>query len=326
MKKLILLFLLFIMISVTGTTQDLSFEPNGKPLLRIFSNYHSTFSEGERGSAFELQRVYLGYKHNFSEHLSSVAVFDVGNPGVGKLQMTAYVKNAYLKYKKSKLTVNFGMISTTQFKVQESAWGYRYLEKTFQDKYKFNSSADIGISAAYKIADFLSADIIVVNGEGYKKIEADSTFRTGFGVTLKPIKYLTARAYYDVSTNVNTQSSISTFLGYATDRISLGAEYVLQLQPDFIVSRKWNGASFYGTFFLSNKLKLFARYDKLSSNSLTGETSNWNISGDGQSFIGGFEFSPVKGIKLAPNFKGWSPADNSESFVSTIILNVEVKF
>jgi len=326
MKKHSLLIFTIIIISVAGISQDASFEANGKPVLRIFSNYHSTFSEGERGSAFELQRVYLGYEHNFSEHLSGAAVFDVGNPGVGSLQFTAYVKNAFLKYEKSNLTINFGMIPTTHFNIQESAWGYRYLEKSFQDEYKFNSSADIGASVAYKITDFLSADLIVANGEGYKNIEADSTLRTGVGVTLKPIQNLTARAYYDISTHVNTQSSIVTFLGYSADKFSLGAEYMLQLQPDFEAGREWSGTSFYGTYHISKKLKLFGRYDDLSSNTVTGETANWNMSGDGQNFIGGFEFFPIKGIKLAPNFKGWSPSDISKSFVSTIVLNVEVRF
>jgi hypothetical protein len=326
MKKFNILFFAFILITASSTAQEGEFTPKGKPVLRIFSNFHSTFAEGERGSAFELKRVYLGYEHNFSKHLSGAAVLDVGDPGVGKLQMTAYVKNAYLKYKKSKLTVNFGLISTTQFNLQESAWGYRYLEKSFQDEYKFNSSADLGVSAAYKITDFLSADVIVANGEGYKKIESDSALRTGFGVTLTPVKNFTARAYYDFSTNVNRQTSIATFLEYATDKFSLGAEYMLQIQPDFIAERQWSGTSFFGTLKLANKLKLFGRYDRLTSNTVAGETSNWNLSGDGQTFIGGLEFSPAKGIKLAPNFKGWSPADNSKTFVSTVILNIEVKF
>ncbi|MFC2089404.1 hypothetical protein ACFLT1_01410 [Bacteroidota bacterium] len=316
--------LLFALAALYG--QENSFQPGGKSVLRIFSNYNTSFSDGERGSAFELQRVYLGYDHKFSEYLSGAAVLDVGDPGVGKLQMTAYVKNAYLRYKKNDLTVNFGMISTTQFKVQESAWGYRYLAKSFQDEYKFNSSADIGVSVAYQIADFVSADVIIANGEGYKKIESDSTLRTGFGISLTPFENFTARAYYDFSTDVNTQSSIATFLGYATGRFNIGAEYIMQLQPDFAANRQWNGLSFYSTVNLMDQLKVFGRFDQLSSNTVAGEAANWNLSGDGQWYIAGIEFSPVKGIKLAPNFKGWNPSDNSLAFVSTFILNIEVKF
>ena len=308
------------------SAQGDEFVPNGKPVLRVFSNFHTTSSNGETASEFELLRVYLGYEHHFSKHLYAKANLDIGNPGVGNHEMAAYVKNAYLSYRASNLTVNFGMISTTQFKVQESAWGYRYLEKSFQDEYKFNSSADLGISAAYKVGEVLTADVIIANGEGYKRIQADSTLRTGFGLTLNPVQNLTGRVYYDFSNNVNTQSSIATFLGYANERFSLGAEYMKQFNPDFEIDKEWDGLSFFGTFFVAPKWKLFARYDKLSSNTLEGETADWNLSGDGQNFIAGFEFEPARGIKLAPNFKGWSPADAGEDFMASFYLNCEIKF
>ena len=240
--------------------------------------------------------------------------------------MAAYVKHAYLRYKADNLSVNFGMISTTQFKVQENAWGYRYLEKSFQDEYNFNSSADLGISAAYRIGRIISADVIIANGEGYKKIQGDSALRTGFGLTITPLKNLTGRVYYDFSTKLNTLSSIVAFVGYANDRFSLGAEYMKQLNPGFIADREIDGLSFYGTVYAGPKWKVFARFDQLSSNTLAGETAHWNLLNDGRLFIAGFEFSPAKGIKLAPNFKGWSPADNSEAFVSSVYLNCKVKF
>ena len=326
MKGIKLTLLGLLLISSSAFSQDDVFVPYGKPVMRIFSNYHTSFSEGKSSSAFELLRVYLGYEHHFSKNLYAKANIDIGNPGVGELQMTAYVKNAYLRYQVDNLSVNFGMISTTQFKVQERAWGYRYLEKSFQDAYKFNSSADLGISAAYKIGNILTVDMIIANGEGYKKIEADSTLRTGFGMTVTPIKNFTGRVYYDFSSGINTQSSIATFIGYANERFSLGAEYLKQLNPGFIAERKLNGLSFYSTVFAAPKLKFLARYDNLYSNTVPGETTDWNLTMDGQLFIVGFEYSPAKGIKLAPNFKGWNPADNSQAFISTIMLNCEVNF
>jgi len=326
MKHITFILLLISGLSGSINAQTDGFSPNGKPIIRIFSNYHSTFSEGEHSKAFELKRVYLGYDHNFSENISGRVIFDVGNPGFGKLEMTAYVKNAYLRYRKDRLNIHFGMISTTQFKVQESAWGYRYLEKSFQDEYNFNASADIGVSAAYEITDFLHADVIIANGEGYKKVETDSTLRYGAGITVTPAAGLTLRAYYDFSSNMNAQQSVATFLGYENDRFSLGAEYMIQLQPDFISERQWTGLSFFGTLILSDRWQLFGRYDMLSSNTIANETENWNFEGDGSMIIAGLQYSPVRGIKLAPNFKGWNPADNSKSFVSTAILNVEVIF
>ena len=326
MKQVSVLLLAMLCIALTAKSQTDEFKPGGKPFMKIFSNYHNTFSDGETASAFELTRFYLGYEYAFSKNFSAKANLDVGNPGVGSLQMTAYLKNAYLKYKANNFTVNFGLIGTNQFKVQEDAWGYRYLEKSFQDAYKFNASADLGVSIAYKFCDAFSADLIIANGEGYKKLQADSTFRTGFGMTATPVKKLTARAYYDFSSKDYTQSSIATFVGYAADNFSIGAEYNKQFNNSFNDGHDLSGTSFYTTVKASKKVKLFARYDNLTSNTLDGSTDNWNQSKDGQLYIAGLEYAPVKGIKLAPNFKGWSPADASKAFSSSLFLNCEIKF
>lgn len=326
MKKLCVALITMISLSSFSFAQGEAFKPSGKPSLKIFSNYHSIVSDGTTSSAFELTRVYLGYSAKLSENISTGVIFDVGDPGVGKLKMTAYVKNAYVKYKANNLNVNFGMISTTQFKVQEDFWGYRYLEKSFQDEYKFNSSADLGASIAYKLNDMFSLDGMIANGEGYKNVQTDSIFRYGVGATIIPVSGITARVYYDISPNDNALSSITTFLGYKADKFSLGAEYNMQSNVNFKANQEWTGLSFYSTIKASDNVQVFLRYDQLSSNTITGSTNAWNHSKDGQNFIAGVEFAPVKGVKISPNFKGWSPADDSKAFRSTFILNCEFKF
>ena len=97
------------------------------------------------------------------------------------------------------------------------------------------------------------------------------------------------------------------------------------LNYEFGSNNELNGLSFFTTVNTSKKTKAFARYDKLSSNLTGGSEADWHLAKDGQLFIAGFEYFPVRGIKLAPNFQGWSPADNS-AFISTIILNCEIKF
>jgi hypothetical protein len=101
---------------------------------------------------------------------------------------------------------------------------------------------------------------------------------------------------------------------------------MIQLNPGFEADRKLDGLSFYGTLHAAPKWKLFARYDNLSSNTPAGEMTDWDLPNDGQLFIAGFEYSPAKGIKLAPSYNGWSPKDNSESFISSIYLNCEINF
>jgi len=314
---------LITLIVKSQTTKE--FKAGGEPFMRIYTNFHTSFSDGESASAFELTRLYLGYRHAFSKNFSALATIDVADPGAGSLEMTAFVKYAYLNYHTDRLSVFFGMIPTTQFKVQEDFWGNRYIEKSFQDAYDFNSSADLGFSISYQAADFLSADMIIQNGEGYKKLESDSVLRAGFGITLQPLKKLTSRVYYDFSHNGSTLSSVALFTGYANDRFSLAAEYNKQMNYDFQKGCDLYGPSFYGTFDATKKIKLLARYDKLMSNKTPGAGADWNLANDGESYIVGAEFPIVKGIRFSPNLRGWNPAAPGESFSSSIYFNFEIK-
>ena len=302
------------------------FKPSGKPIIRVFSNAHTSFADGESQSAFELTRVYLGYEHQFSKEFSGTVVYDVGNPGVGKFQMSAFVKNAYLNYEKNNLSIDFGLISTTQFKVQESFWGYRYMLKSFQDEYDFASSADMGTSVTYKFNDIISADVAIYNGEGYKKIQSDTYFKPTLGITLTPVKGLIVRGMADVMGDENAQISYAGFAGYHVGKLSLAAEYNYQKNHLMKEGNDYFGPSVYTTYQMSKKSKVFARFDDLQSKTPEGKTANWNLANDGSTVIFGFEYTPVRGIKLTPNYRGYSPADDSQAFVSTLMLNCEIKF
>lgn len=320
-QKVFVTFVLLLAMLTSKSQTNEVFKPEGSPFMRIYTNFHTTYSDGESQSAFELTRVYLGYKYQFSKEISAKANIDVGDPNDGgDFQLTAFIKNAYMAYKKEKLEVNFGMISTNSFGIQEDFWGYRYLAKSLQDEHSFNSSADLGMSVSYQFNDVLAADMIVANGEGYKRVQGDSTLRTGFGVTLTPSKEWIVRSYYDFSKKVETQTSLATFVGFQNKKVSVGAEYNYMTNYKFVADRDRTGTSFYVTVFAAPKLKFFARYDNLMSG------SDWNLSKDGEQYIAGIEYSPVKGIKIAPNFSGWNPADDSKPFNSTLILNCEFRF
>lgn len=330
MKK-VKLSIVTLLIIVTGikaqeTTSSEEFIPSGKPSVKIFTNAHSTFIDGDNTSAFEIQRAYFGYSYNFSKNFSTKLTLDVGDPGVGKLQMTAYLKNAALTYKKDKFTANFGLIGLYGFKTQEKQWGYRYIYKSFQDEHKFGSSADLGASFKYKFSKFISADMMILNGEGYKNIQSDNTYKGALGVTITPVKNLNIRAYYDLMSTDIAQQTIALFAGYKADKFKAGAEYNLQKNNKLVEDHDLTGISFYTTVIASKKLNVFARFDNLSSSTLEGEDDAWNISKNGQAYILGFEYNPVKGVKIAPNFRGWNPSEDGTAFESSVYLNLEIKF
>jgi hypothetical protein len=322
----ILIVIQAIFSSVFAQTAKEEFKPNGKPLALIFTHFSTAFTDGKTNPEFGITRAYLGYEYSFSKEWNAKLILDVGDPKSGTVQFTAFLKNAYIEYKKKHFAGSFGVIATTQFKVAEKIWGLRYIEKSFQDAYSFNASADLGLSLDYRFADFISADFMLANGEGYKKMQKDSLLRPGLGITLNPVKTITARVYGDFMGRDVKQSSLATFAAYTGKKLMVAAEYNYQKNFAMKDGQDIYGTSFYTTFQATDKVKLFGRFDDLKSKPLEGKDDPWQLSRDGQLIIAGMEYNVLKGIKVAPNFRYWNPADESMPATSYAYLNFELRF
>lgn len=170
--------------------------PKGKAIITIFSDVHSGFGHVNDDRGFNLDRAYLGYQYDLSKELQVKVVADFGqSKDVDDHHRIGFVKNAMLSWERGKWTLNAGLISTTQFKFQESFWEKRYVMKSFQDEYKFGSSADLAVSVAYDFNRYISADVILANGEGYKQVQVKDGLQYGAGLTLTPVKNLFIRLY-----------------------------------------------------------------------------------------------------------------------------------
>lgn len=277
-------------------------EAKGKAIIQVFGNFHSGFGHDNNDRGFELDRSYLGYQYDLGKGLQIKGVMDIGqSDDVNDYHRIAYIKNALISWKTGNLTLTGGLIPTTQFNMQEKFWGYRYIMKTFQDLYKFGNSADLGISATYKFTDWLSADAIVVNGEGYKKIQKEDGLMYGLGATLTPIEGLSLRLYYglneSIEENKKDKQNLATFIGYKGKGFSLGAEYNLYMNDKNQEDADLYGLSIYGSASLNKKTELYARYDNLSSK------DDWNEAKDQSGIIAGLQFKLGKYVKIAPNFR-----------------------
>ena len=307
-------------IGLTAQAQDAKVEePKGKAIVQVFGNFNAGFSGGATNVGFDLERSYIGYEYRVGKGFSIKGVMDIGKSNdVSDYQRIAYIKNAMVSWKTGKLTLNGGLISTTQFNFQEKFWGHRYIMKSFQDMYKFGNSADLGISASYKFADWISADAIIVNGEGYKKIQKGNGFSYGLGATLTPVKGFQVRLYGGLNDSGESGKAgvvnMAGFVGYKNDCFSLGAEYNHMLNALGKEGNDQFGYSVFGTVNLPKNVSLYARFDDLYSN------DNWNISKDEQSAVIGAQFKLGKYVKIAPNFRMSIPkADGVENKYSAYV-------
>ncbi len=307
MKKQIILAGILACMSMGAQAQNAKVEePKGKAIVQVFGNFSTGFGAENDSRGFELERSYLGYEYKLGNGLSVKSVLDMGKSSdVSDNNRLAYVKNAMVSWKKGGLTLNGGLISTTQFNFQEKFWGYRYIMKDFQDMYKFGSSADLGISVAYKFAEWISADAIIVNGEGYKKIQKNDGLNYGAGVTLTPAKGFQIRLYGGINEGAdNTQKDIlnfAAFAGYKGEKFSIGAEYNNMQNSSNKQDADQSGYSIFSSVKVAKNTELYARFDDLSSK------DDWNISKDEKAAIIGAQFKLGKYVKLAPNFRLTSP-------------------
>lgn len=289
--------------SIGALAQDSKVEePKGKAIVQVFGNFSTGFGAENSNRGFELERSYLGYEYKLGRGLSVKSVLDMGKSSdVSDNNRLAYVKNAMISWKKGGMTLNGGLISTTQFNFQEKFWGYRYIMKSFQDQYKFGSSADLGISASYKFANWISADAIIVNGEGYKKLQKKDGLNYGVGITLTPIKGFKIRVYGGINESGEDGNenigNFAAFVGYKNEKFSLGAEYNALDNASYKKDATQSGYSIFGSVKVSKTAEIFARFDDLSSK------DDWNISKDEQSAIAGAQFKLGKYVKLAPNVR-----------------------
>ncbi|MCH4897135.1 hypothetical protein E0494_10555 [Marinilabiliaceae bacterium JC040] len=310
MKKL-QITLAILLISMVGLCQDVEQkQPKGKIYGTIFSNFHYLFGDENHYEGFELKRAYLGYKYQFDNNFSAKILLDAGNPGEdSKYEYTVFVKNAFLKWSKNDISLRFGIFTTNSFIEQQRLWNHRYVYQVFVTQYHFDNSADLGISFDYKFSKNFSFDASITNGEGYKKIQKNDKYKYSLGFSYKNKGFI-ARLYADISTKNDydfknedilvrkedpneDQQSVLFFLGYKSEKFSVGGEYNNLSNFNFRRGENVDGYSIYSTYNFTKKQHIYGRFDNLSdseNNSLT-------------TLILGYEISPISHIRISPNIR-----------------------
>ena len=293
------------------------------------------YTNSKEKSAFVLKRQYFSYGIDISDEVKFRVVFDVGRTDVGTVlrkdggeksedtRLVAFLKKAQIDHRTSYGKISMGLIGMNTYNIQEKNWGYRFIEKSAIDKYKFSSTADLGIGFSRVLVNQLKMSLQVVNGEGYKNPQSDKYHKIAFNSTygehnlVKNSGFNAGVVYTTEQTDDKPNSMASLFGGFAGMGLRLGGQFNM-LKKDGIESQIISVSSNYS---MTDKLDAFVRYDMFDPN--TDEIDGWK---DNSTYlIAGIQLSCGNGLLVAPNIRVESYEDDLDS-ATEYKINFQFKF
>ena len=293
------------------------------------------YTNSKEKSAFVLKRQYFSYGIDISDEVKFRVVFDVGRTDVGTVlrkdggeksedtRLVAFLKKAQIDHRTSYGKISMGLIGMNTYNIQEKNWGYRFIEKSAIDKYKFSSTADLGIGFSRVLVNQLKMSLQVVNGEGYKNPQSDKYHKIAFNSTygehnlVKNSGFNAGVVYTTEQTDDKPNTMASLFGGFAGMGLRLGGQFNM-LKKDGIESQIISVSSNYS---MTDKLDAFVRYDMFDPN--TDEIDGWK---DNSTYlIAGIQLSCGNGLLVAPNIRVESYEDDLDS-ATEYKINFQFKF
>ena len=291
------------------------------------------FSATDTKSAFNFERQYFGYGGEVSDKVSYKILFDVGRTNLGTTldkkgkeisedtRLVAFLKKAQVNYESSFGKFNFGLIGMNTYGVQESNWGYRFIEKSALDKYGFSATADIGVGFSRSLIDNLNLSLLFVNGEGFKKPQGDKYHKIAFNATYgegnlnKNDGYNAGLVYTTESTDTDPTTMASVFGGFAGMGLRLGGEYDMLTKG----SVESNIISVSANYTVRDNIDIFARYDMVDDND--------NADKNGKNYlVTGIVLACDGGISVAPNLRMVNYENTDNDFEMEYKVNFQFKF
>jgi len=225
-------------------------------------------------SGGNVTRTYLTVKRKLDDVWSVRVTMDsaLNTKATGK-KNEVFLKYANLTGKfMPEANIKLGLIETAWIGHEDKLGKHRYISKSFVDKQKLDSSADVGVGVFGKLADGLvNYDIDLINGGGYgntaRTKSQDVNARVGFapieGLTID-FGYRNGYAGSNSTGNIGTREILTqTMITYGTDDFRVGANYILHdsKKDGVTITTKAQGLDLWAWANISDSLGAFANYE-----------------------------------------------------------------
>lgn len=274
----------------------------------VLSNHDETL---EKDNGFWFRRIYFTYDNTLTEKIAMRFRLEMNSPGDFKTSTTLipFVKDAYLTMKLGKHTLMLGLIGTPLYDNLDEYWGYRAMEKTPVDLFKFGNSREfgVGLKGALDSKNRLTYTIVAGNGAGLKS-ETDRGKAVYGRLNFQPTSSLFFELYADY-TNLGNDSSVNILQAFAGmkggwGRSGLNFGYRHAKQAD--VSSNLKFVSLFGVFKISPKLELVGRFDRLLDPNPSGSKIDYipmASNAKANVVLAGLGWSVSESVKIIPNLK-----------------------
>jgi len=281
----------------------------------VFGDYYYAFANHdpavEHNNGFWLRRVYFTYDNNLTETFAMRFRLEMNSPGDFKTSATLvpFVKDAYLTAKIGRHTLLLGLIGTPLYDTLDEFWGYRPMEKTPIDLFKFGNSRDfgVGLKGALDAKSKLTYTVIFGNGAGLKS-ETDRGKAVYGRLNFQPVPALFFELYADYS-SLGEGNSVNIFQAFAGvkgkwGRSGLNFGLRNSVQADVHSTLKFVSA--FGVIKLGPKMDLIARYDRLLDPNPNGSKIDYiPMANNARAnvLLAGLGWSLNDNVKVIPNIK-----------------------
>jgi len=265
----------------------------------------------ENNNGFWLRRIYFTYDNTLTDKIAMRFRLEMNSPGDFKTSTTLipFVKDAYLATKIGKHTLMLGLISTPLYDNLDEYWGYRPMEKTPIDLFKFGNSREfgLGLKGALDAKNKLTYTVVVGNGAGTKS-ETDRGKAVYGRLNFQPVPALFFELYADY-TDMGNDSSVNilqAFAGVKGKWGRSGLNYGMRTAKQAGTSSDLKFASLFAVFKVSPKLDIVGRFDRMLDANPNGSKIEYiPMAGNAKAnvLLAGLGWSLSENVKVIPNIK-----------------------
>jgi len=312
MKRTITILLVAIFIA-SFTAAGLKSE--GKFSGLMFGDYYYVLGHHddaiESNNGFWLRRIYFTYDNTLSDKIAMRFRLEMNSPGDFKTatNLVPFVKDAFLSHKLGRHTLMLGLIGTPLFDNLDEYWGYRPMEKTPIDLFKFGNSREfgIGLKGALDSGSKLTYTVVFGNGAGLKS--ETNRGKAAYGrLNFQPTPALFFELYADY-TDTGSDSSVNIFQAFAGMKGGWGRgglNFGLRNSRQAGTNSDMKFISLFGVVKAGKKLDLIGRFDRLLDPNAAGSKIDYIPMADNAKanvVLAGLGWSLSENVKVIPNIK-----------------------